>query len=49
MFYYHDTAYMQVDRAAMNRKLLAALKPGGSLVITDHSASLTGRELPANS
>jgi predicted methyltransferase len=38
MFYYHDTAYMQVDRTVMNRKLLAALKPGGSLVITDHSA-----------
>ena len=38
MFYYHDTAYMQVDRAVMNRKLLAGLKPGGVLVITDHSA-----------
>ena len=38
MFYYHDTAYMQVDRAMMNRKLLAALKPGASMVITDHSA-----------
>ncbi|MEA2905816.1 MAG: hypothetical protein QOI12_3203 [Alphaproteobacteria bacterium] len=37
-FYYHDTTYMEVDRAAMNRKLLAALKPGGSLVIADHSA-----------
>jgi predicted methyltransferase len=37
-FYYHDTTYMEVDRAAMNRKLHAALKPGGMLVITDHSA-----------
>jgi predicted methyltransferase len=37
-FYYHDTTYMEVDRAAMNRKLFAALKPGGSLVIADHSA-----------
>src|SRR5204863_4591226 len=37
LFYYHDTAYMQVDRAVMNRKLLAALKPGSSLVIADHS------------
>jgi predicted methyltransferase len=37
-FYYHDTAYMEVDRAAMNRKLLAALRPGASLVITDHHA-----------
>jgi predicted methyltransferase len=38
LFYYHDTTYMTVDRAAMNGKLFAALKPGGMLVITDHSA-----------
>jgi predicted methyltransferase len=38
LFYYHDTTYMEVDRAAMNRKLFAALKPGGLLVIADHSA-----------
>jgi predicted methyltransferase len=37
-FAYHDTTYMNVDRAAMNRKLFAALKPGGILVIADHSA-----------
>jgi predicted methyltransferase len=37
-FFYHDTTYMAVDRAAMNKKLFAALKPGGSLVIADHSA-----------
>jgi predicted methyltransferase len=37
-FYYHDTTYMEVDRGAMNRKLFAALKPGGMLVIADHSA-----------
>jgi predicted methyltransferase len=37
-FFYHDTTYMNVDRAAMNRKLLAALKPGAFLVIADHSA-----------
>jgi predicted methyltransferase len=37
-FYYHDVSYMQVDRAAMNRKLFAALRPGGLLVIADHSA-----------
>jgi len=29
---------MPVDRAEMNRKLFAALKPGGFLVIADHSA-----------
>ena len=38
LFYYHDTTYMNVDRAAMDRKLFAALKPGGYLVIADHSA-----------
>ena len=39
LFYYHDTTYMTVDRAEMDRKLFAALKPGGYLVIADHSAS----------
>jgi predicted methyltransferase len=38
LFYYHDTTYMEVDRAQMNRKLFAALKPRGTLVIADHSA-----------
>jgi predicted methyltransferase len=38
LFFYHDTTYMNVDRAAMNRKLFAALKPGGFLVIADHAA-----------
>src|SRR6516165_12820365 len=33
-----DTTYMAVDRAEMNRKLYAVLKPGGALVIADHSA-----------
>jgi predicted methyltransferase len=37
-FFYHDVTAMNVDRAAMNRKLFAALKPGGLLVIADHSA-----------
>jgi predicted methyltransferase len=37
-FFYHDTTYMEVDRAQMDRKLFAALKPGGTLVIADHSA-----------
>lgn len=38
LFAYHDTTYMQVDRAKMNRALFNALKPGGRLVIADHSA-----------
>jgi predicted methyltransferase len=37
-FAYHDTAFMAVDRAKMNRALFDALKPGGVLVVTDHSA-----------
>ena len=36
--YYHDTTYMQVDRARMNKAILAALKPGGWLIVTDWSA-----------
>jgi predicted methyltransferase len=38
LFFYHDTTYLNVDRAQMNRKLFAALKPGGEMVIADHSA-----------
>jgi predicted methyltransferase len=37
-FFYHDISYMDVDRPTMNKKLFAALKPGGFLVIADHSA-----------
>ena len=35
---YHDISYLPVDRDAMNRKVFAALKPGGYYVIVDHSA-----------
>jgi predicted methyltransferase len=38
LFAYHDTAFMGVDRAKMNRRLFEALKPGGVLIIADHSA-----------
>ena len=38
LFFYHDTTYMTVNRDQMNRKLFAALKPGGVLVIADHAA-----------
>ena len=37
-FFYHDISYLPVDRAAMNKKMFAALKPGGFLIIADHSA-----------
>ena len=39
LFYYHDTTYMSVDRVAMDQKMFAALKPGGYLVLADHSAA----------
>jgi predicted methyltransferase len=39
LFYYHDTTYMKVDRAQMDSKMFAALKPGGYLVLADHSAA----------
>lgn len=35
---YHDICNLPVDRAAMNARLFAALKRGGHLVVTDHSA-----------
>lgn len=38
IFNYHDTTYLDVDRAKMNRQIFQALKPGGVLVIADHSA-----------
>lgn len=37
-FAYHDITYMEVDRAVMNKKMFAGLKPGGFLIIADHSA-----------
>jgi predicted methyltransferase len=36
---YHDISYLPVDRAQMNRKLFAALKPGGRYIVMDHSAA----------
>ena len=37
-FFYHDTVHLGVDRPQMNRRLYEALKPGGVLVLADHSA-----------
>lgn len=37
-FNYHDTTYMAVDRAKMNRAVFDALKPGGHYIVADHSA-----------
>jgi predicted methyltransferase len=36
---YHDLFLGTEDRAAMNRAVLAALKPGGVFVVIDHSAA----------
>jgi predicted methyltransferase len=38
LFFYHDTTYLPVDRALMNKRLFEALKPGGILAIADYSA-----------
>jgi predicted methyltransferase len=35
---YHDISYLPLDREAMNRRIFAALKPGGRYVVIDHSA-----------
>jgi predicted methyltransferase len=37
MFNYHDLGFMGVDRAAMDRAVFRALKPGGIFVIADHA------------
>ncbi|MGK3962992.1 class I SAM-dependent methyltransferase [Sorangium sp. So ce118] len=37
VLFYHDTVWMEVDRAAMNRAIFRALKPGGVFAIIDHS------------
>lgn len=38
VLYYHDTFWTGVDRAAMNKKIFAALKPGAHFLIVDHHA-----------
>jgi predicted methyltransferase len=38
VLYYHDLQPQNVDTAAFNRKILAALKPGGVYVVIDHKA-----------
>ena len=37
MFNYHDLGWIGTDRAAMNRAIFNALKPGGYFVIADHA------------
>ncbi|MEI9938334.1 MAG: SAM-dependent methyltransferase [Pseudomonadota bacterium] len=46
VLFYHDTVWLGVDRAKMNRAVFASLKPGGVYGIVDHSglpgSGLTG-------
>jgi predicted methyltransferase len=37
VLFYHDTFWLKVDRAAMNRAVFRALKPGGVYGILDHT------------
>lgn len=37
-FMYHDTVWLGVDRAKMNRAVFEALRPGGVYIVADHSA-----------
>ena len=37
-FFYHDTVHLGVDRALMLKRLFELLKPGGLIVVADHSA-----------
>jgi predicted methyltransferase len=38
LFGYHDTTFLPVDRAKMDKEIFGALKPGGLLIVADHSA-----------
>jgi len=40
VLFYHDTVWMGIDRKRMNRAIFAALRPGGTYGIVDHSARL---------
>ena len=37
VLFYHDTVWLNTDRAAMNAAIFDALKAGGSYVVVDHS------------
>lgn len=38
ILFYHDTYWMNIDRAAMNKQIYDALKPGGYFCVIDHVA-----------
>jgi len=37
VLFYHDTVWLKVDRARMNRAVFDALRPGGVYAVIDHS------------
>jgi predicted methyltransferase len=39
VLYYHDLSLNKVDEAVFNKKMFAALKPGGKYLIVDHKAA----------
>jgi predicted methyltransferase len=39
VLFYHDTVWFKTDRAAMNKGIFSALKPGGIFGIVDHRAN----------
>jgi predicted methyltransferase len=39
MYVYHDMEWLERDRARMNSRLFAALKPGGHVVVVDHAGN----------
>ncbi|MGE0323319.1 MAG: class I SAM-dependent methyltransferase [Polyangiaceae bacterium] len=39
VLFYHDTYWMEIDRAKMNAAIFKALKPGGVFAVVDHSAA----------
>lgn len=42
--FYHDAYWMKTDRAALNRAVYAALKPGGIYGVLDHHAEAGSRD-----
>lgn len=44
VLFYHDTYWQKVDRAAMNKSVLAALRPGGIYGVIDHHAEAGSRD-----
>ncbi len=38
VLFYHDTVWLETDRALMNKNIFEALRPGGRYVVVDHNA-----------